>query len=193
MKRNYVIAGIVAASLVAGAGVATAQGKKAHGRMGPMMPAFSELDANGDGNVTKAEMEAHAKARFDAADTDGNGKLSQAEMKAAAEKRAEEARQRRFERMAARMMERMDADGDGEVSFDEMPGQQTRQDRMFDRLDADNDGAISAEEMDAAQARMQERMKDGRGDRGERGMRRGDGPRDGHGKMHRHDGQRYRN
>lgn len=165
MKRNYVIAGIVAASLVAGAGVATAQGKKAHGRMGPMMPAFSELDANGDGNVTKAEMEAHAKARFDAADTDGNGKLSAAEMVEASKKRDDDRRAKRAEKM----LKRLDANKDGEVSFDEMPGQQSRADRMFSRLDADGDGNITEAEMkDAA-----DKFKDRRGKHGKNGHKDG--------------------
>lgn len=155
MKRDYIIAGIVATSLVASAGMAAAQGKKPGGMrgMGPMMPEFSELDADGDGKVTQAEMEAHAKARFDAADTDGNGKLSAEEMAAAAKKREEERRAKR----AAKMLERLDTNNDGEVSFDEMPGQQTRADRMFARVDADGDGNITEAEMQAAAEKFKER------------------------------------
>lgn len=169
MKREYVIAGIVAASLVAGAGAAVADGMK-HGRkggMGPMMPDFSAVDTNGDGKLTQEEMQAHAKARFDAADTNGDGKLSVDELAAAAQKREEERRAKK----AARMLERLDANNDGALSFDEMPGQQSRADRMFARMDADGDGAISKEEMDAAAAKFKERRGKHGGKHGQKGKR----------------------
>ncbi len=147
MKRNYFITGVVAISLLTGAGAALAQDKQGGKRgMGPMMFEFSEVDTNGDGKLSKDEMAAHAKARFDAADTDGNGKLSAAEMAAAAKKKQEDRRAK----MMTKMIERMDADKDGELSFDEMPGQQSRADKMFSRLDKDGDGAISEEELKAA-------------------------------------------
>lgn len=38
---------------------------------------FQELDADGDGQVTQQEMEAHRTARFTEADTNGDGMLSQ--------------------------------------------------------------------------------------------------------------------
>jgi Ca2+-binding EF-hand superfamily protein len=159
-KRTYVIAGLTALSLAAGSGVALAKSKMGdmHGMRGGPMIDFKAADADGDGKLTEAEMAAHAKARFDAADTDGNGKLSADEIKAQAEARMEEARKMRVERMATRMIERMDADDDGEISFDEMPGQQTRAGMMFDRLDEDGDGAISAEEFAAARD-MREGMR----------------------------------
>ncbi|UYV36261.1 EF-hand domain-containing protein [Rhodobacteraceae bacterium D3-12] len=173
MKREYVIAGIVAASIVAGAGMATAQGKQGHGRgMGPMMPEFSELDANGDGNLTQAEMEAHAKAKFDAADTDGNGKLSAEELLEAGKKRKEERRAKRAEKM----LKRLDTNNDGEVSFDEMPGQQTQADRMFSRIDADGDGNITEAEMQDAAKKFKER----RGKHGKHGKPGKHGHKDGH-------------
>ena len=156
MNRNYVIAAILASSLVATAGVALAHGKKGGMRgMGPMMLQFEDVDSNGDGKLTQEEMDSHAKARFDAADTDGNGKLSSEEMTAAARKRQEERRAL----MIARMVERMDADDDGELSFDEMPGQKTRAGRLFARMDSDGDGAISKAEMEAAREKFGERRR----------------------------------
>ena len=109
MKRSTLIAGIAVMTLAAGAGVATAHGKKAgmDGMRGGPVLNFEEIDANGDGKLTQDEMKAHAEARFKAADTDGNGKLSADEMKAAAQKREEERRAQRAERMASRMIERM--------------------------------------------------------------------------------------
>ena len=98
-------------------------------------------------------MEAHAKARFAAADTDGNGKLSAAEMTAAAQKKEEDRRSK----MVSRLIERMDGDKDGELSFEEMPGQKSRAEMMFGRVDRDGDGAISKAEMDAAREKFEKR------------------------------------
>jgi len=158
MKRNYVIAGVVAVSLLAGAGAVLAHGKKGGMRgMGPMMFEFEEVDTNSDGKLSQAEIEAHAKARFAAADTDGNGKLSPAEMAAAAKQKEEDRRAK----MIGRMVERMDANKDGELSFDEMPGQKSRAEHMFSRLDSDGDGAISKAEMDSAREKFEKRRGSG--------------------------------
>jgi len=178
MKRTTLIAGVAVASLLGAAGMAVAHGKKMgpggmHGMRGGPVMNFEEIDTDGDGKLTQAEMEAHAKARFTAADTDGNGKLSADEMKAAAEKRAEERRAQRAERMVTRMLERMDADKDGELSFEEMPGQKSQADTMFGRLDADGDGAISKDEMDKARERFSEHRGKGFG----KGHGMGHGPR----------------
>lgn len=165
MKRNYLIAGVAMAGLIATAGVATAFGNKgghAHGPRG-MMPNFEEIDANADGKVTKDEIQAHFKARFDAADTDKDGKLSPEEMQAAAETRRAE----RMAQRSARMLEKFDADGDGALSFEEMPGQAGRAGQMFDRADADGDGAITKDEM--AQMGGKRGMK--HGDRSHGGMK----------------------
>ena len=99
---------------------------------------FQEMDADKDGKVTAAEMEAFRAARFAAADANGDGKLSLEEMSSARAQKHKE----RFGRMIAKL----DRDGDGQLSAEEMP---MRGDRMM-KLDTDGDGAISLEEMKAA-------------------------------------------
>ncbi|MFV0335283.1 MAG: EF-hand domain-containing protein [Tropicimonas sp.] len=143
------------------------------GRMGMMAPpAFAQLDADGDGKVTAAELEAYPAARaaerFSQADADGNGALSPEELTAAIDRMRVEA-----------MMSRLDTDGDGAVSQAEMEAMmgQMREtvkpgERMLERADTDKDGTISAAEYDAfAESRMKQR---GRGF-GKWGPRPGDG------------------
>lgn len=159
MKNGMILAGLGAAILAGAAGQGIAQDmQKAMGH--GMRPGFEELDADGDGKVTRDEMQAHMQARFGAADTDGDGKLSRAELSARIEARQAERRERRLDRM----FDRHDTDGDGALSMDEMRGD--RAGPMFSRLDADDDGAVSKEEFE----RMRERHRGyskGRG--GERG------------------------
>ncbi|MFL4470616.1 EF-hand domain-containing protein [Tateyamaria armeniaca] len=112
-------------------------------------PDFSTLDADGNGEVSLAELQARGEARFEAADTDGDGFLTQAELEAAGRERAGD--------RAARILARMDANDDGKLSPDEMKGPRRDPGRLFERIDADNSGGISPEEFEEARARMQER------------------------------------
>lgn len=109
-----------------------------------MRPGFETLDADGDGQITRDEMQARHEARFARADADGDGRLTRDEMLAAAQKRAE----RRIDRMLARH----DSDGDGALDEAEMAGMRKGRmmERMFDHMDADGDGAISRAEFDSA-------------------------------------------
>ena len=126
---------------------------------------FDQLDADKDGKVTAAEMEASRTARVTAADANGDGLMSAEEL--AAMHLADMSV--RASAMAAEMVTRMDTNGDGLLSAAEMaarPGPA----QMFDRIDADGDGALTREEADAAAEKMAER----RGDR--RPKHRNDGP-----------------
>ena len=110
MKNAGFIALIVAAAGTIGAGAALARG--GHGFKGPQMT-FEQLDADGSGEVTQAEMEAAKAARFASADADGDGVLSAAELAAQASSGIAE--------RTAKMIERCDEDGDGPLSQEEMP------------------------------------------------------------------------
>lgn len=141
--KNLMIMSALGMSIVLG-GAMQGMAASDHGK-GPRH-AFEDLDANGDGQLTKNEMQAHMKARFDAADSDGNGVLSRAEMEARGHEKAA--------KRAGKMIERLDKDGDGGVSFEE--AQARRGGKMFDRADADGDGAISQAEFDTAREKMRE-------------------------------------
>ncbi|WP_417523201.1 EF-hand domain-containing protein [Marinovum sp.] len=73
---------------------------------------FEHFDQNGDGSLTREEMQDVRKAHFNMVDTNGDGELSADELKAGADAR----REARF----ARMVERLDTDGNGTISAAEM-------------------------------------------------------------------------
>ncbi len=123
----------------------------------PLMD-FAAIDADKDGKITKAEVEAHRAARVVALDADKDGKLSAAELKAQAMERAGA----RADDMVARMIERHDTDGDGLISVAEMAAGPSPL-SVFDRIDSDKDGAISVEEAEAARKHMAKRMGKHRG------------------------------
>jgi Ca2+-binding EF-hand superfamily protein len=115
---------------------------------------FDAADADKDGKVTHAEMDAHQKAEFDAADTNKDGQLSTDELSARALAKFQE---KLAERTQA-MLDDKDNDGNGTLSPDEMGEGPVL--RNFARIDADNDGAVTKDEIKAA---MQHHKKRGHG------------------------------
>ena len=105
---------------------------------------FKRVDGNGDGSLSKAEMEAAAallagkrvEARFKALDTNKDSVLSLSEFQAlTASARAGSG--------TAAALQRLDTNGDGNVSADEFQSPLVTQ---FDRLDSDRNGTLSAAE-----------------------------------------------
>lgn len=141
-------------------------------------------DANGDGNVTLQESQAALRERLMRLDADRDGKITKAEMDA----RRAQFQERRAERGAQRgqdVFARLDADHSGQLSQSEFAAgrEQMRERRgaragergrerggehrgmchrgrgprgepgeRFTALDADNDGAVSTAELDRAAA-----------------------------------------
>lgn len=174
MKTNFTLsaltlAGVLAAGLSTaafaenGSGMGWGMGGGMGGGMGPMSGFdFATLDADKDGKVTQAEMDAHRAARVAEVDANKDGLLSGDELAAMHLKVMTE----RVNTMAAEMVTRLDTDGDKLLSAAEMavrPGP----DMIFDMVDADSDGAITQAEVDAAKEKMGERG--GRGGMGHHG------------------------
>ncbi len=137
--RHLLLAG-AALALTASASLADSRGDgdRAHGperRAERISAMFDRFDADKDGVITEAEIEAARATRLAAADTNGDGALSAEEFTARAVARAAE--------RAAGMFARLDADGDGKLSDAEM---QPRRGGMMAWLDADKDGTITRDE-----------------------------------------------
>ncbi|MBY6202538.1 EF-hand domain-containing protein [Maritalea mobilis] len=159
---------------------------------------FDRFDIDGDGTITRAEIENAPQLRFEAADADGNGTLDRDELIA----RGTEMAQARVALGVDRMIAAADADEDGALSAEEFaaarpdggfgrwPGMDRgdrgdRGDRQFGRfggrdsmpdparlfgmVDADGDGVVSEEEFQTAMEQFMQRRDGGRRGWGRRG------------------------
>jgi|SaaInl59LU_5_DNA_1037362.scaffolds.fasta_scaffold30615_2 Ca2+-binding EF-hand superfamily protein len=160
-KKFSTLLGYGALTLAGGLMLASAltTDAQARGGHGGMMerPSFEELDADGSGEITEAEMKARGAARFASMDANGDGKLTVEEIVAAHSGRAAD--------RAERMVERFDTNDDGAVSEDELQaGREARAEKRhakrFARIDRDGSGGLSPAEFEA--------MMDRRGDHGSR-------------------------
>jgi len=148
--QTKIIAAIIAATGVLGATAVMA--KSGFGGHGPHMQ-FEELDADGNGEITQAEMTAHKAERFKAADSDGDGKLTAEEMQAMAQKR--------MAKRTDKMIKRFDKDGDGALSESELPQRGGHGD-MFKHMDKDASGGISKEEFEQARKHRGGKHREGK-------------------------------
>jgi hypothetical protein len=139
---------------------------------GPM-GARADIDKNGQ--LTKAELTTHLDQRFKAIDANGNGQIEAAEMQAAKQERQAKKAERREARSGDAVGKRsgenrgehrggkhagkrgqIDANGDGIISRAEFGARALAR---FDRVDANSDGVLTQEE----RAAMKEARKARRG------------------------------
>ena len=117
---------------------------------------LDRLDANEDGKVTQAEMKSEASQRFEELDADNNGRIAKEElaahherMRAARGRDAKRADKPHGERcrgkMGDRLIEKLDANGDGTVDAKELDGQV---EQKFARMDANGDHVLDATELE---------------------------------------------
>ncbi len=154
MNKVKLIAVLATATGIVAAGAVVAK----PGKMGGLGLPFEQIDTDGNGELSKAELSAIKDVRFAAADGNGDGKLSLEEMQSHGAERAS--------KRAEKMIERLDADGDGQLSLTELP-QRSREGRMFARLDADQSGGISKEEFEEARKHRGHKRRHSSGDTGE--------------------------
>jgi hypothetical protein len=103
-------------------------------------------DTDHDGRISRAEYDAAASQRrsdwFDKLDLDKDGYITQEEMR--------QARQTRHSNMRGHMDERFkeaDANGDGQLSLDEVQAKMPRLAPHFSDLDKDQNGLLTKEEL----------------------------------------------
>lgn len=120
------------------------------GRKGGHTERLAAMDTDGDGAISKAEMDAHRAKMFAEIDANNDGVVSPEEMRAHHDAKRAEMRARR----EARMLSKLDTDGDGVISAAEFAAAPTP---GFDKLDTDGDGVVSKAELAAAQEKMKER------------------------------------
>lgn len=129
-----------------------------------------EVDKDGDGAVTRAEMTEQARLAFDAYDRNQDGKLIPTEYDRAQGARAPRLPLGGFVQLH---MRELDPDGDGDISRDEMMGQVLK---IFDKSDRNRDGRIDDAELgtsepaspppqDGAESRPRGRRNEGGGNR----------------------------
>lgn len=99
MKRKVIIAPICASAVLALISMAAVggEGHRGHGNW------FEKLDADGNGSISQAEINAAGDTHFNKLDNDGDGMLSKQE----------------FNARKLSMLNKADADGNGEISKDE--------------------------------------------------------------------------
>ena len=114
---------------------------------------FAQIDANADGQITQAELDAFAAGRFDAIDTNGDGSIDADELIAARSAQNEA----RAKARAEKMIERADENGNGVLEQEEM--KQRDSNKMIERLDKDGDGSISEQEFENKKHRKGKRKK----------------------------------
>jgi Ca2+-binding EF-hand superfamily protein len=125
----------------------------------PLAEKFADLDGDADGSLSRAELEAAVAAKME------KMKAHHAEMKDMTP-----------EQHAAKMLEKLDKNGDGSVAKDEVAG--TKMEKKFEHLDVNGDGTITSEEMvETVKAHHEKMSEHGKGHHGGKGH----GPKGHHG------------
>lgn len=140
MKNSLKMAlGFVALSAALSTAAHAEMGKGGNGGQmgfGGMAP-FETLDGDKTGDISFEEFKKAAGERFVLADVNKDSKVTVEEMAAAIEKM-------RAQRMATRMIERLDTDKDGAVTQAEI---EVGQKAIYARLDRNEDGKLVADEL----------------------------------------------
>jgi hypothetical protein len=115
---------VLSVAMLSGVALAGPGGKMGPGGPGFVPPMLQKFDTNGDGVLSKDELEAAAKAGYAEANTDGADGVTLQEFEPWFWKQHRE--------MMVRAFQRLDRDGDGKVTEDEA---KAGADRMADRFD----------------------------------------------------------
>jgi Ca2+-binding EF-hand superfamily protein len=123
--KKFLITAASAALITGSAFFAIAEESKTAANEGKPMHKggmLGEMDANGDGAVSKDEFVAHAGKMFTEMDANKDGKVTEEEMKAhqVAQKAKHEAMQKEMQAKQEAHFKEMDTNNDGQISKEEM-------------------------------------------------------------------------
>ncbi len=131
---------------------ATQVGARSNVGQGSGIHDFERLDLNGDGEITRVEVQARKVARFARIDVNNDGKITSSEMIAVHNVSLGDKALKR----AAMMIDKFDRDQDGALTAEEMPNGEGK---LFERADANGDGAVSQKEFDTSKSERSVKMK----------------------------------
>lgn len=146
MKRSTFAAGLMGFAVLMAPLAVLAKSGGDHAAM-----SFEAMDADSDGQLTRAEMATLRLRHMSRADADGDGSLTAQELEAHAVRGATE--------RAQQMMSRLDANADGVLSKEELSGGK-RAMRAFDRADRNGDGVVTKAEFEEVRERSAQRRHD---------------------------------
>ena len=131
MNRTLILASLLAGCV---AGTALAQAPAAGTTPAPR-PSFKQLDADGDGKLSRSEVASNPKLSqsFDSIDTNKDGFLSSDELRAGHRRHGQA---------------NVDTNGDGVISRDEAKSS-PRLSQSFDAIDTNKDGNLTRDELAA--------------------------------------------
>ncbi|HJW45913.1 MAG TPA: hypothetical protein VJ484_05435 [Lysobacter sp.] len=142
MQRRAGIVGVMLGGLLVAAG-AWAGGNPAD--------KFKAMDTNGDGMISANEHASGVRAMFDRMDANRDGNVTTAEMDASHKMKGGD-KGMQHDMSSADKIAKMDTNGDGMMSSSEHDaGAQTK----FIEMDSDKNGSVSMAEMDAGHATME--------------------------------------
>jgi len=110
---------------------------------------FKKMDADGDGRITRAEHAVGAKLMFTECDANRDGVVTAAEMDAAMALKGE--KPGKGDKSSAEKIRVIDQNGDGKLTTAE---HDAGTEKMFSKMDTNGDGALSKQECDAGMKEM---------------------------------------
>ena len=117
---------------------------------------FKSMDTDHDDRLSPAEHAAGAKRMFDVMDANKDGKVTSAEMDAAQQKISGKKRHGEKKMSSREKIKVVDTDGDGTLTAAE---HEAGSRKMFDKMDGDKDGFLTREELAAGHAKLLKRQQ----------------------------------
>ena len=165
--RKLFLATAIAGSFAMLAGAAAAQDDKKGDDRRPSR--FERMDKNDDGKVSTKEAEKNAMRRFNRVDANGDGTLDDSDINASIEEAKKAMKQKdgelsdkqinrmeRQKKLLEAQFKRMDANGDGELNFDEYKKGELSNHK---RLDLNDDGYVTKKEIKKRREQRRKRVE----------------------------------